>query len=169
MSTLTTLISSPSPPSPPRSRSSLTPLPPPCLPLPLHLLHAPLLLPDPTPWLKAEVCSSCSPLVATTLIRRAWWNSDFEFRIISGSVLEILTASCTCLDRHVEWHWTMTIEKSASWLACSNTQCFHNALFSLFCWSPWWCSTPLLKANLPFPPSYIVFFPNREQVSQVIV
>ena len=50
----------------------------PCFPLPLHLLPTPLLLPPwlvllpgPTPLLKAEVCSFCSPLVATTLIRGA--------------------------------------------------------------------------------------------------
>ena len=141
------------------------PCPPPPLP-PLPLLPW-LELPAaaPRPWLAAEVCSSCRPFVATTLTRGVWWNSDLEFRIISASVLNICTASCTCLERQVEWHWIISMMNSASWLLCSRTQCFHNALFSLLLWSPCWCSTPRVNAFLPVSPSYEVFFPSSSQCS----
>ena len=67
--------------------------PPPCLLPPLPPLAASSL----------SSCPSCSPVVATTLTRGAWWNSAFEFIRQSSSDIPILTASFTKYDKLMNW------------------------------------------------------------------
>ena len=101
--------------------------PPPCLlpPLPLPPLAASSL----------SSCPSCSPVVATTLTRGAWWNSALEFIRQSSSDIPILTASFTCLTKQLEKLPLTLIENSACIPPADNV-CTKHSLHSSACRQP---------------------------------
>ena len=102
-----------------------------------------------------------------------WRNSSFEFILMSGSRLAILTPSFAFLLCGLEKNWINFIWKWAkigTTIAplCFSTICFHNGEFVLFFSTSLIWLAPRLKRFFPVSPAYVLVKPWSPQILQSI-